>query len=716
MEIVAPGGSPQSFEAAVKAGADAVYAGLKGFGARRNAVNFTLEEMLKYIDYAHERGVKVYLTINTIMKDKEIKAVYQNLKTLYEAGIDAFIIQDMGMYKFIRDNFPDIQIHGSTQIGASNSIECDFLYEEGFSRVVLPRELNIDMIREIKKKTKIELEVFVSGSLCLCYSGKCYMSSFVGGRSGNRGMCAQPCRKNYKNDAGKEGYFLSPKDQLMGRKEIELLKNIGVESIKIEGRMKDEKYVYEMVRYYKELIAGNETENRAEKLFNRGYGKGYFYGADQKLINKEFSSDFGYEIAKKINKNEVRLTEDVMLGDGISFVNYSKKVFGGEYVSKLVNKANKTLKEAKKGDIIYLNGMSKDTDLIYKTFDKKINDEIESEIKIAEKRIPIEFNLKLEIGKKTELTAKSCGLEAVVFGEITEKAQKSIVKEDITKIISETGNTSFVPKKIDLEYDGQAFISFKTLKELRRDVCDKLKIKIIESFRRKNAKDAVLVCVDEINGDKNNEIVLAVRVSNDYQEEIVKANAIKYGISKIYRESSVVLAEGKKYSIGKSLIKNITSLIKNKNEDIAVDYEMNVFNSYAMKYYEKFDNISTVYVSPELSKDEISEISTTRLKKGMVVYGKFRLMYIAADISKPMIIENENSDKYRVGENLEGSTEVFMTKPFNIMEKIDELKNIGITEARVDFTDESSDEIIAVLENMKNRIGWEPYNFEKGVF
>lgn len=196
MNITAPAGSFEKLEAAIKAGANEVYFGLRGFGARRNNKNFGIQEILDGIDYAHLRGVKTLLTLNTIMKDIEIESVLYNLSRIYEYGIDAVIVQDLGLLKFLSENFPKLTLHGSTQMTVANHVEANFLESLGLSRVVLARELSFKEIENIRKNTDIELEVFVSGSLCIAYSGNCYISSFIGGRSGNRGLCAYTCRKN----------------------------------------------------------------------------------------------------------------------------------------------------------------------------------------------------------------------------------------------------------------------------------------------------------------------------------------------------------------------------------------------------------------------------------------------------------------------------------------------------------------------------------------
>lgn len=374
MEIVAPAGDYNRFLASVKAGGDAIYLGLKGIGARRKAPNFTLDELREAIDYAHLRGVRVYLTLNTIYKDLEIESLYENLKALYNHGIDAFIIQDLGMAKFIKDNFPQIEIHGSTQMTVSNHVEANYLYDLGFKRVVLSRELSFEDIKSIKEKSKIELEIFVSGALCVSYSGNCYMSSFIGSRSGNRGLCAQPCRKKY-TCGQEEKYFFSPKDQLMGEKEIELLQSIGVESIKVEGRMKSEEYVYETVSYYRDLLEKNYRENESYKLFNRGYSKGYFYGENKELMNNNFSFDLGYLLGI-IKGGKISLEDRLKLGDGVVYLDKSYNKIGGEYISKIILISGDSVKFAEKGQSIILKA-PKEVYYVHKTYDKDFYDKIE---------------------------------------------------------------------------------------------------------------------------------------------------------------------------------------------------------------------------------------------------------------------------------------------------------------------------------------------------
>ena len=270
VELLAPCGSYESFLAAVRAGADAVYLGGKAFGARAYAENFSEEELISVIRQAHLFGVSVYLTVNTLVKEQEFSAVYEYILPLYEAGLDGAIVQDMGFFRFLRRNFPGLKLHASTQMTITGSYGAAFLKEMGCERIVPARELSLQEIKAIKRKVPIEIEVFVHGAMCYCYSGQCLMSSMIGGRSGNRGRCAQPCRLPYKT-AGKEGYFLSLKDMNTLEHLPELIE-AGVDSFKIEGRMKRPEYVAGVVsiyrkyidKYYRKKIMPNMPERRAE--------------------------------------------------------------------------------------------------------------------------------------------------------------------------------------------------------------------------------------------------------------------------------------------------------------------------------------------------------------------------------------------------------------------------------------------------------------------
>ncbi|MBR2100980.1 MAG: U32 family peptidase [Eubacterium sp.] len=280
IEILAPCGSRESVFAAVRCGANAVYLGAKDFNARRNAKNFDDNELCEVITYCHARNVKVYITVNTLVSDSEMKTAYKTVETALRFGADGFIVQDLGLAKMIKSCFPTARLHASTQCSVATPDGFSKLKELGFCRAVLPREMSIDEIRDIRSKTDMELEIFVHGALCMCVSGQCYLSSVLGSRSGNRGLCAQPCRLSFSTDnSGSFDLSLKDLDLISRVKEIE---GAGVISLKIEGRMKRPEYVAAAVTACKKAIEGNlkpEDEEALRSVFSRsGFTDGYFTG------------------------------------------------------------------------------------------------------------------------------------------------------------------------------------------------------------------------------------------------------------------------------------------------------------------------------------------------------------------------------------------------------------------------------------------------------
>ncbi len=309
-EILAPAGSMESLVAGVRSGANAIYLGGKSFNARRNAGNFDNEEMKKAVEYCHQRGVKVYLTLNIVVSDEEMREAYNAVKDALSNGIDAFIVQDIGVAKMIREHFPTARLHGSTQMSIMSPSGAKAAEQMGFKRIVLPREMSLDEIKEIRENTSLELELFVHGALCMSVSGQCYLSSMIGSRSGNRGLCAQPCRLPF-TAGGNATHALSLKDlSLVG----ELDKLVGITSLKIEGRMKRPEYVSAAVSAVKKAIDGKYTpsdEFMLRSVFSRsGFTDGYLnaklgknmFGTRQKEDVVSASSSVLKEIAKNYEK------------------------------------------------------------------------------------------------------------------------------------------------------------------------------------------------------------------------------------------------------------------------------------------------------------------------------------------------------------------------------------------------------------------------------
>ncbi|WP_294531310.1 U32 family peptidase [uncultured Fusobacterium sp.] len=720
MKIVAPAGNMERFYAAVKAGAQEIYMGLKGFGARRNAENFTLEEYKEAIDYAHKRGVKIFLTLNTIMMEKEMEFLYPNLKVLYEHGLDAVIVQDLGYFKYMKENFPNMEYHGSTQMTVGNHYEAEYLRKLGFTRVVLPREMTFEEIKKIRENTSIELEIFVSGALCICYSGNCYMSSFIGSRSGNRGMCAQPCRKKYENSSGEKGYLLSPKDQLLGFEEIKKLKDIGIESIKIEGRMKDPNYVFETVSYYRDLIDGIKAQEKSSELFNRGYSKGYFYGNDNYIMNKDYSYNLGKNLGLLSGK-ELKLKSRVVLGDGIIYLSKDFEKLGGGYINKIeLKNGDMSRKSAEANEVIVLKDVPRGSKYVFKSYSKEVNDDAQSKMKKEEQRLLISGNFIGHIGEKPvlELVAKNnLGIEVAVkvIGEkeIEKASKKSLTSEELREKISEMGDSTFTLGEFSCDIDEGIFMPLSVLKSLRRDCVEKLEKELVESYRRKAGNRYSLPIVEE----KPREIELVAIVSNLVQENIVK----KYGIEKIYKRGIDIAKEGSliEHDLNSKLASNLYQLLENNNDKVMVNWNLNITNRYSVEVLAETGKVESVIISPELSFEKIKELGKTSVKKAILGYSRLKGMYIELPLfeKEREILKNEEGDTFTAIKNDVGNTEIYLEKPLNILNDLKKLNDLMIDEVVLEFTTETGAEVEKVLEDMKNRTGfYKAYNYERGVY
>ncbi|MGL4790537.1 MAG: peptidase U32 family protein, partial [Anaerotignaceae bacterium] len=357
-ELLSPAGSMESLIAAVNNGCDAIYLGGQQFSARQYASNFDLETLETAVDYCHVRNIKVYVTVNTIYKDKELKELISFVANLYRMGVDALIVQDLGAAKLIKKNFPNMQLHASTQLTANNLSDVKALGEEGFSKVVLSRELNLKEIEEIVDGTDVQIEAFIHGALCVCYSGQCIMSSIIGGRSGNRGRCAQTCRLPFSlyNDYSKvaEGHLLSTKDM----ETVSILPKLieaGITSFKIEGRMKSPEYVAGVTKIYRKYIDMYfETPDKYKveesdmkillQLFNRGgFTQGYYENhSGESMMSPKRPKSWGVQTGfvdsfdKKSGRATIRTREPLIPGDGIEI--WTEKE---PHVGSNINKASK---------------------------------------------------------------------------------------------------------------------------------------------------------------------------------------------------------------------------------------------------------------------------------------------------------------------------------------------------------------------------------------
>ena len=619
-ELLAPAGSMESLKAAIAAGCDAVYLSGKMYGARAFANNFSNEELDEAINLCHLYGIKVYITVNTLIYDDEVDSFIKYVEYIYKLGVDAIIMQDLGMIDLVRKTFPNLEIHASTQAHIHNLEGTKLMEELGIKRVVLARETPIELIKEIKENTNIELEIFVHGALCISYSGQCLMSSLIGGRSGNRGSCAQVCRQPYdlvKNGkkTNKNKYLLSTKD-LNTIYNIDKLIDIGINSLKIEGRMKRPEYVYLVVSLYRKAIDSyindgyiNITDDdiyNLKMIFNRKFTKGFIFHEDNdNFINSYRPNHMGIEIGKVIdyknNKMKIKLCDSLNIGDGIRVVDSDI----GLTVTKMYKK-DSIIKKGFKNDIVTIPIKDKVSinSLIVKTTDieqlNSINDLI-SNIK----KIPINMELYIKENETIKLIISDNKNSIEVYSDsIVEKAINSPTScDDIIKQMSKLGNTIYKLNNINIEYDNNLFIPIKVLNDLRRKGIDLLNQKRL--IKKEFIKNEYSIDIPDFS--VVNKKCILINDINDYEdcdlvytENLDIYNKLDNCILKIDR----VLEHLPDYN-NKLLVGELGSIYKYKNVD--TDFSLNVTNSYTAAFLHSL-GVDKVTLSYELNDKQIKNL------------------------------------------------------------------------------------------------------------
>ena len=466
VELLAPAGSYESMVAAYSAGADAVYIGGAKFGARAFADNLDTDQMKKAIDYAHIRGRKLYLTVNTLLKQKETEELYDYLLPFYREGLDAVIVQDFGVFQMVREAFPDMDLHASTQMTVTGVRGAAWLQERGASRVVTARELSMEEIRKIHEQVPVEIESFVHGALCFCYSGQCLLSSMIGGRSGNRGRCAQPCRlpyQLYEEDSllSRDPYLMSPKDMCTLDLIPELVES-GIYSFKMEGRMKKPEYTAGITSVYRKYIDqylndGKENfmvrpEDRSllMDLYNRGgFSQGYYQQHNGKdMMSMQRPNHWGTEAAKMISagrETKWKALEDLNSRDVLELRSAKEK---REYTLSQ-NVAKGAVFSMKTG-----NGREKNGMLLYRTRNEKLISEIRKTYLDNPYKVGIDGELLLQKKCAAQLQIRYRDIYVSVSGGEVQSAQKRPLEEkDVRKQISKLGQTEFKWEKLHIRMD-----------------------------------------------------------------------------------------------------------------------------------------------------------------------------------------------------------------------------------------------------------------------
>ncbi len=656
-ELLAPAGDMAALKAAVSAGANAVYLGYDEFSARAKAKNFNKEELREAINYSHLRNVKIYVTFNILIADFEIKRAMESVKMLYDIGVDALILQDLGIAREIRKNFPDFEVHASTQMAVNNFYGAKFLKEMGFSRVVLARETPLFELEKIRE-LDIDVETFIHGALCVSYSGECLMSSMIGGKSGNRGECAQACRKSYeildfdKNKIGKRLYYISPKD-LNTLDDVAKIINSGGYSLKIEGRMKNPEYVYTVVSSYKKSLENKlsqEDKDDTEQVFNRGFTKGLFNGDfGNDFISSDRPDNRGIEIGKVIdarkNSAKVIFYEDVFEGDGLEFISSSGR-FGMRsnsfYEANIPHEINLF-----KAPIL--------NSKVNRTYSKKLYEKVDEKLENYDYKRELDIDLRIKIGERPLIKVKSGDLSAnFELDRVVEVAKKSGLDRDrVIENISKTGDSIFRVKNIDLDLDDNAFLPISAINELRREAIKILEAKIlngsIDRFEIENNLENKKF--EKQNKDKKSKIKvffnkfkdLENSTLKDIDEIIIRAKDLeKFNKKFKSREVSIYLDKFYSYyeleKLREYILKNqnvrgiwINNLseyyiFKDDGLEINGDIGINVFNRLTSDFFRDL-GLKSITLSPELNSSQIQKIvNKNDTELNLISYGRLPVM------------------------------------------------------------------------------------------
>ena len=539
VELLAPVGSFEALKAAVQNGANAVYLGGKDFGARASANNFDRDELKEAVKYAHIRGVQVFVTTNTLRKENEIEDFLEYAKFLYDIDVDAIILQDIGMARLIKRELPDFELHASTQMVAHSLEDVKYLESVGFDRVVLAREVTVEEIKYICDNCKADIEVFVHGALCVCYSGQCLMSSMIGNRSGNRGRCAQPCRQRYElidvytgevvNSNG--DYLLSPRD-LNAIEEIDKVIDAGVHSLKIEGRMKRPEYVATVIDGYRKTIdeylatnklnVSDETINDLYTIFNRKFTKGLLLGdVGKDMMNSQLPNNQGLYVGtvvdynKKAKRLKIKLANTLKKGDGINL--------GGGTIGRIIKNGNiETI--GYKGETIELDfvGEARKGQIVFKTSDSELMDRVQATFTQDKEFVKniIDAKITIKLGQKPILTLKDRhSNEATIEGDkIVEEAMKvALSKEKVETQLRKLGNTPYELDLLEIELDDNVSLPISLLNQMRRD-CIELLDKERVSIKNRKYKNKI-VKYKPVLYNRNKQQEISVKVKNLEQLE-----------------------------------------------------------------------------------------------------------------------------------------------------------------------------------------------------
>jgi len=740
IELLAPVGSYDAFISAINNGADAVYLAGEHFGAREKAT-FTNDELEEMIKYAHVREVRVHVVINTLIYDDEMDKVMEFVDFLYNHDVDAIIVQDLGVITRIHNEYPDLEIHASTQLNTMSVESARVLKNLGVSRVILARETDLATVIKIKQEVGIDVEVFAHGALCMGYSGQCLFSSLTAKKSGNRGECLQLCRLPYnlvKNGEKQEinKYLLSCKD-LCSVEYIDKLIEAGITSLKIEGRVKSASYVGKVVSVYRKYIdeyyknnkieVENKDINDLKKVFNREFTKGYLFKENNKdIVNTYRPNNIGIKLGEVVgvnnNKVSIKLSEDIHQGDGIRIVNDNEDT--GLYVNKLYRKGL-LVNSANKGEVVsidvYKNVCVKD--IVYKTSDVLLNKEIEDNNKLVSKRFSIDVKVEAYVNKTLKFIARdNKGNEVKVESEyVIDLANKTPTsKERIREQIAKLNESVYYLNDFNFIGDEMIIIPISVINKLRNEMVEKLN-KIREINHVRNGKQKLKL--SEVKIEKE-DFDYMYKANTREQFDVISSYV---GKEQIYYTNNNCVYAYPRISSG---------ILKPKNESVLINELSDIDNSKYMiaNMYLNTTNIYALYTLYSLGFKRVTlsiEMSFERIKNlinnyknvfgytpnvEVVVYGKIDLMVTKhCPINKYLRDSNEEISKgecsrdayslidrkgYKLDLINDGLCNVRILNPkkLHLIEFIDNLIDVGVSKVRLEFTNETKKETMDVIE------------------
>ena len=743
-ELLAPVGSMEHLKIAINAGASSVYLSGKNYGARKFAENFTLDEIHEAVKLAHLHNVRVYVTVNTLIKQHELESVLNYLNELYAIGVDAVLVQDLGLIELINRYLPKLKIHASTQLTCENQRKIDYLESKNVKRVVLPREMKKEEIENMK--TNMELEIFVHGALCYSYSGQCLMSSFKGGRSGNRGTCAQPCRQKYKLN-NKRDYYLSPKDLCL-YEELKQISDINIRCIKIEGRMRSKEYLAIVVSSYRKALNKLKSNNvtNTENLnlvFNRGFTKGKFMNSYKRSIR---SGHLGLRIGKVIDvKNSqiaIQIDDNITTmpdkGDGLLLIkknnDYGMEISQNPIITTLnhfnknkfkqikdFTRRNKVLiiKKVRQNKKNKFNLLNSTVYLTKRNSLNKLVKEIENKTSsYIKSKLIMTFSLKNKYphlkGRLTLANRKEVSYEVTGTTKFETPIKRNVDVQSIEKQLSKLDNYPYQITQINMNYDGSLFIPIKEINKIRRELFEGLANEINRLYENKKEK----ISYSQKQNKRSDEISLSYYTNNieELSEisgvkrvylEIPPNNSINFMVN--FLKKAFELSYGKDYELiwkwpdiaHDELVKSLNKvrgilhkmglsmeIMSNDFNGQYCPYSMNITNTESIN---SLKNYKMITLSPELRKSDYEDIIKNcedNAKIEILVQGCIELMKtrygFREKVENTSLIDSKNN-AYPIHKSLsEEELIIFNSEDLSLIDEIDYLKSIGYVNFSID--------------------------------